>query len=267
MDEKDRAFGGTVPEVYDRLLVPLIFEDCARDLAGRLDAASGEVLETAAGSGVLTRVLAGRLGPGARITATDLNPAMLERAQSRSGDPRIAWRAADALDLPFDDGRFDAVLCQFGVMFFPDRVRGYAEARRVLRPDGRFLFNIWDGLATNGLAASVDAALRALWPDDPPAFLARTPYAHGAPDTIRAELTAAGFADVEIDPVEFVSRAPDALTAATAFCQGTPLRADIEARGPDALGQATEHAARRIAKDWGDGPVEAPIRAFVAEAR
>lgn len=268
MVESDRVFVGSIPEVYDSLLVPMIFDACARDLAARAAAhAPARVLETAAGSGVVTRALAGTLGPETTIVATDLNPAMLARARARQDDPRVSWQAADALDLPFDDGGFDLGLCQFGAMFFPDRVRGYSEMHRVLRQGGVFLLNVWDGIEANGFADSVTRALAELWPDDPPLFLARTPHGHGDPATLRDELAAAGFARIGIDVLDLTSPAPDARTAATAYCQGTPLRAEIEARDPAGLERATDHAARRIARDWGEGPIAAPIRAFVAEAR
>jgi ubiquinone/menaquinone biosynthesis C-methylase UbiE len=151
MVASDKLFAGSVPEIYDRLLVPLIFESYALDLAGRLaEAGPRDVLETAAGTGVLTRALAARLPGEARIVATDLNQPMLDRATARQpSDGRIAWRQADALALPFPDEGFDAVACQFGAMFFPDKVRGYEEARRVLKPGGRFLFNVWDRISEN----------------------------------------------------------------------------------------------------------------------
>src|SRR5438093_1952180 len=150
----DKLFAGSIPEIYDRLLVPLIFEPYARDLAERLAGVKPrEVLETAAGTGVLTRAIASRLPAGARIVATDLNQPMLDRAAARQpGDGRIAWRQADALALPFADQSFDAVACQFGVMFFPDKVQVYREARRVLKPGGRFLFNVWDRIDANEFA-------------------------------------------------------------------------------------------------------------------
>ncbi|MFQ5567465.1 MAG: class I SAM-dependent methyltransferase, partial [Paracoccaceae bacterium] len=210
MSGSDKVFAGSIPDIYDEFLVPLIFEDLAGDLARRMALrAPGDVLETAAGSGVVTRAAARRLGRSARYTATDLNQPMLDRAARMQGeDARITWTQADALDLPFADGSFDVVLCQFGAMFFPDRVKGYAEARRVLRPGGRFLFNIWDRIETNEFADAVTGAVGELFPDDPPLFLARTPHGHGDVAVIRAELAAAGFTEISIDTVTGTSRAP-----------------------------------------------------------
>ena len=156
MAATDKLFAGSIPETYDRFLVPLIFESYARDLAERLARVEPrEVLETAAGTGVLTRAMASRLPAQARIVATDLNQPMLDHAQRRSHDGRITWRQADALALPFEDQTFDVVACQFGAMFFPNRVAGYAEARRVLKPGGRFVFSVWDRIEENAFANDV----------------------------------------------------------------------------------------------------------------
>jgi ubiquinone/menaquinone biosynthesis C-methylase UbiE len=264
----DKVFAGSIPDIYDAYLVPLIFEDHAADLARRVAALGpAGVLETAAGSGVVTRAVAPALAPEARYVVTDLNQPMLDRAARMQGaDERITWAQADALNLPFADGRFDAVLCQFGVMFFPDRVRGYREARRVQRPGGRFLFNVWDGIGDNEFADEVTRAVGGLFPEDPPLFLARTPHGHGDCAVIRAELEAAGFRDIRIETVTGESRAPSARHPAVAYYQGTPLRNEIEARDAGRLEQATEHAARAIARRWGEGPVAAKIQGHVIEA-
>ena len=193
MAATDKLFAGSIPETYDRFLVPLIFESYARDLAERLARVEPrEVLETAAGTGVLTRA-ASRLPAQARIVATDLNLPMLDHAQRRSHDGRITWRQADALALPFEDQSFDVVACQFGAMFFPDKVQGYREARRVLKPGGRFLFNVWDRISENEFADVVTQALATLFPQDPPRFMARIPHGYHDVEKIRKELMAAGF--------------------------------------------------------------------------
>ncbi|MCH8154589.1 MAG: methyltransferase domain-containing protein [Proteobacteria bacterium] len=237
MTESDKVFAGSIPEIYDTYLVPLIFEDFAEDLAGRTAALSPEtVLETAAGSGVVTRTLAAKLDFDARYVVTDLNQPMLDRAAStQESNTRIAWRQADALNLPFDDASFDAVCCQFGVMFFPDRVAGYAEARRVLRHNGSFLFNVWDRIETNEFADAVTDAAGEVFPDDPPRFLARTPHGYHDVALIREELGNAGFSRISIATLEEASRAPSPRHPAVAYCQGTPLRNEIEARNAGLL--------------------------------
>jgi ubiquinone/menaquinone biosynthesis C-methylase UbiE len=269
MAASDKVFAGSIPELYDRYFVPLIFEPYARDLADRVaEAEPHAVLETAAGTGVLTRAIAPRLPAGTRMVATDLNQPMLDYAKARYPHDRpVEWKQADALALPFEDQSFDVVACQFGAMFFPDKVHGYREARRVLKPGGRFLFNVWDRISANDFADVVTEALAVLFPHDPPRFMARTPYGYHDPERIRAELSAAGFSDIAIDAVDETSKAPSPRDPAIAYCQGSPLRNEIEERDREGLQEATEHAARALAHRFGEGPIEGRIRAFVITAR
>jgi ubiquinone/menaquinone biosynthesis C-methylase UbiE len=264
----DKLFAGSIPEIYDRFLVPLIFESYAVDLAERLaKTRPRDVLETAAGTGVLTRAIASRVAADARMVATDLNQPMLDHAKARqSHDGRFAWRQADALALPFADQSFDAVACQFGVMFFPDKVQGYKEARRVLKPGGHYFFNVWDRISENEFADVVTEALAALFPHDPPRFLARIPHGYHDVERTRAELNAAGFADISIDVVNDSSKASSPRDPAIAYCQGTPLRNEIEARDTSRLEGATRHAAAALAHRFGNGAIEGRIRAFVITA-
>jgi ubiquinone/menaquinone biosynthesis C-methylase UbiE len=268
MATTDKVFAGSIPELYERYLVPLIFEAYARDVAERV-AATGprDVLETAAGTGVLTRAIAARLPAAARIVATDLNQPMLDQAAKRqSGDARIEWKQADALTLPFPAASFDVVVCQFGAMFFPDKVAAYKEARRVLRSGGRFIFNVWDKISDNEFADVVTAALAEIFPSDPPRFMARTPHGYHDVAQIRRELNAAGFSDVAVDAVGETSKAPSPRDSAIAYCQGTPLRNEIEARDAAGLERATTHAAAALARKFGNGPIEGRIRAIVITA-
>jgi ubiquinone/menaquinone biosynthesis C-methylase UbiE len=268
MAESDNVFAGSIPQVYDTLMVPLIFEAYAADLAQLVAASSPRsVLETAAGSGVVTRALAPQLDVDARYVVTDLNQPMLDYAAARQGaESRIEWRQADGLELPFEDASFDVVCCQFGVMFFPNRVTGYAEACRVLKPGGRFVFSVWDRIEENAFADEVTSAVAAVFARDPPQFLARTPHGYHDVGLIRQELSRAGFADIEIQTRERVSRAHSARDAATAYCQGTPLRNEIEARDASLLQFATDRATQAIASRHGDGPVVGKIQAHVVVA-
>jgi ubiquinone/menaquinone biosynthesis C-methylase UbiE len=269
MSAGDEVFAGSIPENYDRYMVPLIFECYAQDIARRAAALSPKaVLETASGSGVVTRALAPGLSPDARYIVTDLNQPMLDYAATRQKqDSRIAWRKADAQSLPFEDAAFDLVCCQFGVMFFPDRPSAYREARRVLKPGGCFLFNAWDRIEENVFADDVTRALAEFFPDDPPRFMARTPHGYHDTALIRSDLAKAGFSNVTIETRAEESRAPSPRQVAVAYCQGTPLRNEIEARGADKLEAATEHAASAIARKHGTGEVAAKIQAHVIMAR
>ena len=262
----DKVFSGAIPDIYDRFMVPIFFEPYARDLADRIEALRPQtLLEVAAGTGVLTRAVASRLDSRASMVATDLNQPMLDRARARLGaDGRIAWQQADALALPFDDARFDVVVCQFGVMFYPDKTRGHAEARRVLKPGGRYVFSVWDGLASNDFARTVDEALKEFFPRDPPRFTARTPHGYGDKAAIREAAVAAGFRSVEIDAVEKSTRAGSAGDVAIAVCQGTPLRYEIEARAASGeLPAATRHVGEALEQRFGPGEIEGRSRAYV----
>jgi ubiquinone/menaquinone biosynthesis C-methylase UbiE len=267
MVASDKVFAGSIPELYDRFLVPLIFEPYARDLADLIAQAEPKtVLEIAAGTGVVTRAMAARLPAQARLTVTDLNQPMLDHAKARLPDARIEWKQADALALPFADESFEAVVCQFGAMFFPDKVQGYREARRVLKPGGRFFFNVWDRISENDFADVVAGALAAVFPDDPPRFMERTPHGYHDVEQIRRELDAAGFTDIAIEAVDHRSRAASPRDPAIAYCQGTPWRNEIEARDATRLEEATQRSAEAVAQRFGNGAVDGRIRAFVITA-
>jgi len=268
MLEADKAFAGSIPENYDRGMVPLIFEPYAEDLARRAASLSpGAVLETAAGTGVVTRVLAPKLSPSATYVVTDLNQPMVDYAAARQPpDPRIEWRQADALALPFQEAAFDLVCCQFGAMFFPDRIAGYREARRVLKPGGHFLFNVWDRIEENVFADDVTNALARIFPNDPPRFMARTPHGYHDTALIRSELEQAGFSRVVIETIAAQSRASSPRIPAVAYCQGTVLRNEIEAREAGKLEAATDYVASALADKHGHGAVAAKIQAHVIVA-
>ncbi|MEO7039393.1 MAG: methyltransferase domain-containing protein [Candidatus Elarobacter sp.] len=267
MSGSDSVFAGSIPELYDRYMGPLFFEPYASDLAARARTGTARrILETAAGTGIVTRALHLAL-PNATIVASDLNPGMIARGAEESALPGVTWRQADALSLPFDGAEFDLVVCQFGAMFFPDQTAAFRQAQRVLVPGGRFLLSLWASLEHNEIPAIVHGAVGAAFPNDPPTFIARTPHGHGDPAVTVARLRDAGFAHVTYETVEQRGRAPSAHGPAVGLCQGTPLRNEIEARDANRLREVTDSAARALAERFGDGPIDAPMRANVFDAR
>ena len=265
MPAVDTIFTGSIPKLYDSCLVPLIFEPYAQDLARRLASRSlHRVLEVGAGTGVVTRALAAGLPDSVSIVATDLNQAMLDYATEVGTKRPVEWRQADAMRLPFEERSFDAVVCQFAVMFFPDKAKAFSEARRVLRPGGLLLFNVWDRIEENEFADCVTAALVPLFPQDPPRFLARTPHGYHDPRTVERDLANGGFtARAATETVAARSRAASPRVPAVAYCQGTPLRNEIEARDAGRLEEATELGTREVARRFGDGAVDGKIQAHI----
>ena len=261
----DARFAGSIPQLYERCLVPLIFAPYAADLARRVARRQpARVLELAAGTGVLTRHLATTLPARVAIVATDLNQPMLDHAAAIGTARPVQWRQADALHLPFPAAAFDVVVCQFGVMFFPDKARAFAEARRVLRDHGQFIFSVWDQIEHNVFAASVTEALATVFPDDPPRFLARVAHGYHDPAVIAQDLARGGFTQsVQATTVPARSRAASPRIPAVGYCQGTPLRSEIEARDPVRLGEATDHATEVIARQFGAGAVDGKMQAHI----
>lgn len=263
--DQDRAFAGAIPQLYEQLLVPMIFEPYAADLASRVtQRLPTRVLEIAAGTGVVTRWLAATLPPDVPIVATDLNQPMLDQAAA-SGTPRaVEWRQADAMQLPFADSSFDLVVCQFGAMFFPDKARAFSEARRVLSSGGRFLFNVWDRIEQNEFADVATQALAAQFPGAPPRFMARVPHGYYDTALIARDLASGGFtASPAITTLAARSRADSPQIPATAYCQGTPLRGEIGAQGPKAMERALRVVSAALAKRFGTGAVDGKIQAHV----
>jgi ubiquinone/menaquinone biosynthesis C-methylase UbiE len=267
LETTDAKFAGSIPDLYERYLVPLLFQPYAEDLAERLsDLRHGTVLEVAAGTGVVTRALIEALGTGVRLVATDLNDGMLKVAATRLSAPSVSFQQADAQQLPFEDGFANAVACQFGIMFVPNKAAAHREALRVLAPGGRFIFSTWDHLARNEATAIIARAVQELFPGDPPRFIERTPFGYFDADTIRAELQAAGFARIEIETVEKVSQAVSAEHVAIGLCQGTPLRGEIEARQAGGLAEATAAARSALEARFGTAHFDNRMSALLVTA-
>jgi SAM-dependent methyltransferase len=262
VSDDDRLWLDSMAEAYDRWLGPAVFRPFAVDLARRAAFHRPDrILELAAGTGVLTRELVAVL-PDAELLATDLNPAMVSLGSTRV--PSADWEQADALRLPYPDGRFDLVVCQFGAMFFPDKAAAYTEARRVLRPGGCLLLNTWDVVATHGFGAALMAGLERAFPGDPPTFLVAIPHGYADRDVVVSDLTAGGLETVVAESVTLEGHAVSAAEVAVGYCTGTPIRAAIEARAD--LDATVSVVSEEMVRQLGSGPVTARMTAHVFEA-
>jgi SAM-dependent methyltransferase len=257
--DADRAWADSMPDAYERWLVPTVFHPFALDLARQASSrCPRRMLELAAGTGVLTREL---VRIGGDVVATDLNASMA--MIGRQFVPEAAWAEADALDLPFDGGRFDLVVCQFGVMFFPDKRAAFAEARRVLAPGGRLLFSAWAKLEAHAFQAALVDALARVFPADPPTFMTAVPHGYADLDVVVDDVRAAGFDAVTVRTVTLEGHARSAADIAAGYCSGTPLRAAIESRTD--LRSATEAIAEQMEATLGTGTVTGRMTARVVE--
>ena len=258
----NRIFAHSTPELYDRYMGPLLFEPYAKLVAERCAVLRPDyILETAAGTGIVTRAVHGAV-PRAQVVATDINSAMLEHARHALRSERVSFQLADAQHLPFAEGSFDLVLCQFGVMFFPDKIRANQEARRVLRPNGHYLLVTFNVLELNPIPKSAEDAVNALFAHDPFDYMERGPFCYADPARIKDDLLAAGFKNVEIETIRLSSRV-NSRDAAQGLVFGSPFRSEIERRDPSALDRAAEAVAQALAR-W-DGE-DASMSAHVVTA-
>jgi SAM-dependent methyltransferase len=263
-NRNDAAFVGSIPQDYHRGLGPTLFEPYAQETALRVAAFSPtRVLETACGTGIVTRHLRERLPAAAQLVATDLNEPMAAVARTLLGpDAQVEWECADMTSLPYGDGRFDAMVCQFGLMFVPDKPAALREARRVLRPGGRLFLATWQSLQKNTVARLAHEAVGSFFPDDPPQFYF-TPFGFGEPDQVVPLVVDAGFVDVKAEAVEKEAVFHSARDLAIGFIGGYPILDDIKARDPALLPHAIDALARALADQFGEGPVTTRLWALL----
>lgn len=258
-------FVGSIPELYERHMGPVLFEPYAIDLASRVPAGSRKILEVAAGTGRVTRHLLEDLPADGELVVTDLNPPMLDVARELSPDSRITWLPADAESLPFtDDANFDVVVCQFGIMFVPDKRQALSEMNRVLKPGGTLLINVWDELANNPMTKVVQDLAFAEFPDDPPLFML-TPFSMPDPAKLRRLIEDAGFSDVRVETVPYIGVAASADDVATGLVRGNPLWNQLVERGADAPAFQAK-VAEALRREFGDNPCRSALSAHVATA-
>jgi ubiquinone/menaquinone biosynthesis C-methylase UbiE len=267
MTDQNAAFAGSIPQHYDQYLGPLLFEPYARDLISRLSFAAGDaVLELACGTGIVTRRIVESLPLGASLTATDLNEAMLAVAQRKvdSSEP-VTWQTADACALPFGDDWFDTVVCQFGLMFFPDKPAALREVHRVLHPEGHFAFNVWDSLEQNPLGRIAHQVISRYFTSDPPSFY-HVPFGMHEVEPIVRMLKQAGFAEIVHTTQAFEAESVSALDAARGLVTGSPVIMAIQERATASANDIVKEVAAALAAEGGSAPLKLPMRAHIFTA-
>ncbi|WP_121354014.1 class I SAM-dependent methyltransferase [Flavisolibacter nicotianae] len=260
------TFTGSIPYHYETFLGPLFFEPYALDLAERIHANDrARILKLACGTGRVTRQLVGKLPQDSRLQATDLNADMLRIAKEQVNDPRVEWSVADAQDLPFEREQFDLVICQFGVMFFEDKRKAFAEVFRVLKPGGSFLFNTWDAVPHNAVASLTEQALQKVFPKDPPTFFMKGPHSFFDQSLIRQLLEGSGFRRVKIEPVDKTSVAATPDDVVRGILDGTPISPFLKEREEQA-NEVRKQLRELLVRDYGNRNLALPMRAFVCDA-
>jgi ubiquinone/menaquinone biosynthesis C-methylase UbiE len=262
------AFTGKIPENYDRYLASLFFDPYAEDLVARVPVHDDvRILEVACGTGIVTRRLVEKLAGRGTIVATDLNEAMFAHTRTRlPGRGDATYRHADGTSLPFESRSFDVVVCQFGLMFFPDKPAGAREAFRVLKPGGVYLFSVWDALDQNPVARLAHETIAAFFQSDPPKFYT-VPFSYHDVNAIEGLLRDAGFDSVRCERVAKEGKSASAADAAIGLIEGNPVFGEIMQRRPEALPEIKAAVAARLARELGDQPLRAPLRAIVATGR
>ena len=268
MKDEHTKFSGSIPAAYNRYLGPILFQPYAEDLATRLPVhKTGSVLELACGTGILTRRLRTHLPSKVKLIATDLNEPMFRQATAKFGkNERVRWLEADACDLPFDGRKFDAVVCQFGIMFVPDKAHAAREAYRVLKRDGIFLFNVWDAMKHNKLGELAHRTITSFFEKDPPTFY-QIPFSYHNRTEIRRILKQAGFREIKTEVILKIGKASRAEDVAKGLVEGNPVAVTIAKRDPSLLPVITGAVTAAITRRFGKRHIRAPMQAIVVQAR
>ena len=267
MSKQTASFTGEIPAIYDHHLGPVIFEPYARDIAARLECPDGgRVLELAAGTGIVTRHLVAALPADAQLVVSDLNAPMLEIGQAKlPADPRVSFRVVDAQALPFEDATFDRIVCQFGVMFFPDKPLAFREAKRALKPGGRLLFNVWGDIEDNSNARVTHAIMPTFFANDPPKFY-EVPFGWHDERTILDTLAGAGFHAPKLEWVDLDTTAESAAHFSVGLVKGNPISLEIAERGTAPIEDVRVAVERGLIREGGDKPWRGRLRALVVSA-
>jgi SAM-dependent methyltransferase len=258
------SWSGTFPQNYEDNL-KFIFGPYADDLANRVDLPSGNILELACGTGQVTQRLAAKLNRDVNIWATDLSPDMMAVAQQKVNAQNISWAQVDMCAIPYSEAYFDVVVCQFGLMFAPDKLKALQEIYRVLNKGGRLIFNTWGLLANNKVFQIFNETLVNLMNFDL-AGAEQGPFSLQDEQAVRRLLSSAGFSDVRLASVSKTGESPTAAQAAKGFFQGSQLAASLKEKNPALGDQIQAMAANEFMRQLADHPMRTPLQAWVFEA-
>lgn len=259
-------FNSAVAPHYDKYQGPIFFEPYAIEISKRIDPTSVKTaLEIACGTGRVTRHLRKTLSPAAKLIATDISPDMLAVAKDILGDENIEWQTVDAQQLPFDDNSIDLIVCAFGYMFLPDKVKGFKEAYRVLRPGGKLLFTTWDKLELNG-ASYIQRTVVAkyLANDVPPTYMLA--FSMNNEEELRGWLQQAGFSEVGFESVEQIASGETAKGVTEGLTMGGSFCNMIMERNPDWMPLIKAEIEKQLSEKFGAEPMKSPMRALFTTA-
>ena len=268
MSKQNVDFSGSIPVNYDRYLGPMLFQPYAEDLAKRLQVRpDGSVLEVACGTGILTRVLRSKLAPTVKLMATDLNEPMFQNAMGKFHVGEfVQWQEVDATNLPFADATYDAVVCQFGLMFVPDKRAAVRETYRVLKRGGSFVFNVWDAIEHNDLAKIAHETIVSFFDRDPPRFY-EVPFGYHERGEIEKLMRQEGFRAIQMSVVPKESKINQAEEAAKGLIEGNPVVLEIAERDPSLVRKIIDALTAAIKGRFGNSSVRAPMRAIIVRAQ
>jgi len=264
---KTTSFSGNIPINYEEHLGPLLFEPYAIDMAERVKKLNpSTVLEIACGTGRVTNHLLKVLSEDAMLTATDINPAMLNLAKEMVRETKgVKWEVADSMALPFGNETFDCIIAQFGVMFYSDKVKAHQEAFRVLKTGGALIFNSWNMMSGNIAVQMVKELLDEYFPQNPPNFY-DIPFSYFNTDLIRMDLNKGGFSHIDTTLLKVNGYSPNAYSAAKGLLEGTPVSVGITERNAEILPELVETLAGRLATHFGAKDLSVPLEAIVTTA-
>lgn len=260
-------FSGEIPANYDHYLGPMLFEPFAVDMVGRLSHDHlKNVLELACGTGRLTRHVAAMIPDEGSLVATDLNAEMIKVAKSKVYSEKVVWQVADAQQLPFKDEVFDHVVCQFGVMFFEDKLKAFREVYRVLQRKGRFIFNTWDSLDRNLHSHVVQRVLKEVMQDEAPDFMETGPFSMYKEAEITRLVEEAGFSHVQIEPVHKKAFYENDEQIIRGFLYGSPLASFLNKLEEPVRERIREKVGQEVVSTFGKDRHEFAMEALVCMA-